>query len=394
MTKRDYYDVLGVPKNADSKKIKQAYRKLAKKYHPDTNPGDAEAEKKFKEAGEAYDVLSDKEKRKLYDQFGHAAFDQTAGPGGAYGAGGFGNGAYGYGGFGSGASGANGSGSGNPFEGFEYHTDGNGGTYRTYSFNGSDIDLDDILGGIFGKAGSGGKFSGFSGSSAYGAGGSSAHGGGRNSAHGFGGGNSAHGFDGSSAYGFGGGSDHGFGGNSSYGFSGFEPDPDVHAELNVSFDDAAFGAEKTITFNNGGKQETLKVTIPAGIDEGKSIRLKGKGNPRANGSGNGDLLIKVHIEEKPGFERKGRDIYTTAAIPFATAALGGEAKLPTLNGSVMCKIPAGTQSGSKIRLKGKGIVSVKDKNSYGDEYVTIQIEVPKHLSRSARQKLKEYAEAS
>ena len=337
MKKRDYYEVLGVPKNADDKKIKQAFRKLAKKYHPDTNQGDPDAEQKFKEVNEAYDVLSDKEKRKLYDQFGFAAFDQAAGAGGAYG------GAYGNG--------------GSPFEGFDFGNGQGGGTYRSYSFNGSDINIDDILGGIFG------------------------HGSGKTSGSRF-------------HRDFGGGFGSGFGGGFENGFGGSPADANVRAELNVSFDDAAFGAEKTISLDRAGKRETLKVSIPAGIEEGKSIRLKGKGDPRSDGKGNGDLLIKVHIDEKPGFTRKGADVYTSAAIPFATAALGGEAMLPTLKGNVMCKIPAGTQSGSKIRLKGKGIVSMKDKTRYGDEYVTIQIQVPKHLSKEARQKLMEFAKAS
>ena len=329
MKKRDYYEVLGVPKNADEKKIKQAFRKLAKKYHPDTNQGNADAEQKFKEVNEAYDVLSDKEKRKLYDQFGHAAFDQSAGAG-SYGSG-----------FGQG---------GDPFGGFDFGGSKGQTSYRTYSFNGSDMDFDDILGGIFGQRGSAGR---------------------------------------RKTGGFGGGFQNGFGGS----FTG-TPDPDVHAELTVSFDDAAFGAEKTISLNRNGRTETLKVSIPAGIEEGKSIRLKGKGDPKHDGSGNGDLLVKIHISERPGFTRKGADVYTTASIPFAAAALGGEAPLPTLKGNVMCRIPAGTQSGSKIRLKGKGIVSMRDKNTFGDEYVTIQIQVPKHLSNKAKQKLQEFAEAS
>lgn len=345
MNKRDYYEVLGVSKNADDKKIKQAFRKLAKKYHPDTNQGNAEAERKFKEVNEAYDILSDKEKRKLYDQFGHAAFDQTAG-GGANG------GAYA---------------GGNPFEGFDFGGNaGSNGTYRTYSFNGGDINFDDILGGLFG------------------------HGSGKSS-----GGTFKQGFGKTHASsGFGSGFTGGFGNDFHDAFGGYAPDPDVRAELNVSFDEAAFGAEKTISLNRAGKTETLKVTIPAGIEEGKSIRLKGKGDPKPDGSGSGDLFIKVHIDEKAGFTRKGMDVYTNASIPFATAALGGEAPLPTLKGNVMCRIPAGTQSGSKIRLKGKGIVSIKDRNKFGDEYVTIQIQVPKHLSKEAKQKLMEFAEAS
>jgi len=354
MKKRDYYEVLGVAKDADDKKIKQAFRKLAKKYHPDTNQGNADAEQKFKEINEAYDVLSDKEKRNLYDQFGHAAFDQTAGAG-----------AYGYNQDPYGGAYAG----GNPFEGFDFGENGSGGTYRTYSFNGSDVDFDDILSGIFGKGGGTGS-----------AGSAFKHGFGRKNKAGTGSGFQS---------GYGGGFEDMFGGGAPH-----KSDGNVRAELNVSFDEAAFGADKTISLNRNGRTETLKVTIPAGIEEGKSIRLKGKGDPKSDGSGTGDLLVKIHIDERPGFSRKGNDVYTTASIPFATAALGGEAPLPTLKGNVMCRIPAGTQSGSKIRLKGKGIVSVKDKNKFGDEYVTIQIQVPKHLSSRAKQKLQEFAEAS
>ena len=133
--------------------------------------------------------------------------------------------------------------------------------------------------------------------------------------------------------------------------------------------------------------------VPAGIDTGKSIRLKGKGYPGRNGGAPGDLLLKVNVGEKSGYERRGMDIYTAVNIPFTTAVFGGEVMVETLYGKVLCKIKEGTQSGTKIRLKGKGIVSMKDSKVQGDQYVTIQIQVPSDLSNEAKQKLKEFEEA-
>lgn len=315
--KRDYYEVLGVSRNADEAQIKKAYRKLAKKYHPDTNAGDADAEQKFKEVTEAYTVLSDKEKRKMYDQFGHAAFDQTAGAG-------------------AGAGGADG--------GFWRTYGGPGGGYQEYHFEGN---MDDIFGDIFGdifKHGTGGGFGGFN--------------------NGFARGNFP------------------------------QKGSDVRTEVTVGFDEAAFGCDKVIRLqdpsNPGGGVQSLQVHIPAGIDTGKSIRLKGKGMPGVNGGEAGDLLLKVTVAAKPGYERKGMDVYTTIHVPFATAALGGETVVQTLYGNVLCKIREGTQSGSKIRLRGKGIVSMKDPSVHGDQYVKVEVDVPRHLTPAAKQKLREF----
>ena len=337
--KRDYYEVLGVAKNADEKTIKKAYRKLAKKYHPDTNAGNPDAEKKFKEVTEAYSVLSDPEKKKMYDQFGHAAFDQSAG--GSYQGSGFGNG----------------------FQGFK---SGPGG-YQEYHFTGN---ADDIFGDMFKDI--------FHGSSS-------------KSTDGFGG----HGFHRSSFYddrsGF-----SGFGGFGDHGSAGFDQKgQDLNASVSVTFDEAAFGCDKRITLQDqSGKAQTLEVHIPAGIDSGKSIRLRGKGMPGTGKGGAGDLLLKVTVQPKAGYERKGMDVYTTVSIPYTTAVFGGEARVHTLYGDVMCKIKEGTQSGSKIRLRGKGIVSMKDANVHGDQYVTVQIQVPRHLNAEARQKLMEYKKAA
>ena len=346
--KRDYYEVLGVNKSATDEEIKKAYRKLAKKYHPDMNKDNPKAEELFKEVTEAYEVLSDKEKRKLYDQFGHAAFDEGAGQGGAYGAGGqgFGSGAGGFGGFGGqgfrggfsggggfGNSGFGGFGSGNfgGGGGGSFHFNGNSGDgYQEYYYTGDN--LDDIFDGFFG--------------------------------------------------------------GSRKGRSRSKDGEDVLAKVEVSFEEAALGADKVIRFRApDGSEQSLQVHIPAGIDSGQKIRLKGKGMPGQNGGGDGSLLLEVTVQSKPGFERKGMDIYTTVEIPFETAVLGGETIVPTLSGRVSCKIKEGTQSGTKIRLKGKGIVSMKNPSQKGDEYAVIQIRVPRNLSADAKQKLQEYAKA-
>lgn len=279
---RDYYEILGVDRSADEQTIKRAYRKLAKKYHPDTNKGNAHAEAKFKEATEAYAVLSDPEKRKEYDQFGRENLD---------------------------------------------------GNYREYHFK--EGDLDEILKNIFG-----GSFSDF----------------GRHHSR--------------------------------------ENGANLYAEIDISFDEAVFGCEKLIYFTEAdGSRKSLKVKIPAGIDTGKTIRLRGKGMRGRAGGYDGDLLLKVKVGMKAGFERKEMDVYTKAMIPFTTAVFGGEVIVPTLYGKVLCTIRPGTQSGTKIRLRGKGIVSMNHKNMYGDQYVTVQIEVPKNLNAQAKEKLKEYEAA-
>ena len=202
---------------------------------------------------------------------------------------------------------------------------------------------------------------------------------------------------GGGAGGFGGGFG-GFSGHSGFGSSNFRSrGQDVNAEISVSFDEAAFGCEKVISLagidSGSSSGNTLKVKIPAGIDDGKSIRLRGKGMPGTGGGEAGDLMIKVNVGSRTGFERKGMDVYTTATIPFSTAVLGGKAMVQTLYGKVMCSIKPGTQSGTKIRLKDKGIVSMKDKNRKGCQYVTIQIQVPSDLTEEAKQKLREFDDA-
>jgi molecular chaperone DnaJ len=296
--KRDYYEVLGIERTADENTIKKAYRKLAKKYHPDTNKGDPRAEEKFKEATEAYAILSDPEKRNQYDQFGF-----------------------------------------NPKE-----TDG---TYQEYHFD--DRDMDEILKNIFG--------SGF---------------------------DRFHRSPFEEPF-------HSYGFHRDYGYQAPpRPGETIQTDIAIDFMEAVHGCEKTFQLTGSdGHSSTLKVRIPAGIDTGQSIRLQGKGNPGINGGKPGDLLLKVTVREKTGFERKGNDVYTTVKIPYTTACLGGEQIVPTLFGNVLCNINPCTQSGTKIRLRGKGIPSMKNPTVHGDQYITIQIDVPSQVSPQIREKLKE-----
>ena len=324
--KRDYYETLGVNKSADKEAIKRAYRKLAKKYHPDTNAGDAHAEEMFKDVTEAYNVLSDEKKRKLYDEFGFAGlqegFSEEAARQAAQG--GFG----GFGGFGG-----NGSFSGS------YSSNGGPFTRQEFHFENGSGDMDDIFS-MFGD-----MFS---------------HGG------------------------------------SSRGRSTSRKGSDVMADLTISFDEAVFGCEKSVSLQDPatGKVSNLSIHIPAGIESGKTVRLKGQGNPGRNGGAAGDVLLKVNVTPSREFERKGQNVYSTIRVPFTTAALGGKARVHTLYGDVECSIKAGTQGGSRIRLKGKGISSMKNPSVKGDQYVTVEISVPRRLTPRAKEALEEYRAVS
>lgn len=331
--KQDFYSILGVSKSADADTIKKAYRKLAKKYHPDTHAGDKAAEEKFKEITEAYEVLSDPKKKKLYDQFGHAAFDGSMGADpGAW------------------QNTWQNAGQGT------YRNTGNHGSYQEFHFNGNDVNMEDLFGDLFG--------------------------------HGFG-----TGFHGEGSFHRGNGFRNAGGFRETGGFYREAP-KDVTAKIEIDFEDAVFGADKHLQLqDSSGKLQTLQVHIPAGIDTGKKIRLKGKGSTGSDGQ-TGDLYLEVTLRKKAGYERKGNDVYTTAEIPFTTAVFGGEAIVPTLYGNVKCRIPEGTQSGSKIRLRGKGMPIMKQPSKKGDEYVTIQIQVPKHLNAEAKRKLQEYEAAA
>ena len=359
--KRDYYEVLGVDKNADDAALKKAYPALAKKYHPDMNPGDKEAEKKFKEASEAYAVLSDPEKRRQYDQFGHAAFD-----GGAGGAGGFGG----------------------------------------FDFNGADFGdiFGDIFGDLFGgRRGSAGARSGpMKGANL------------RTSVR----------ITFEEAV-FGTEKEieltvkeecktcHGTGAK-----PGTSPEtcPKCGGKGQVVFTQQSFfGTVRNVQAcpDCGGTGKIIKekctdchgsgfvpmkkrfaVTIPAGIDNGQCKRLAGQGEPGINGGSRGDVLVEVIVGQHPIFQRQDTNIYSTVPVSFAVAALGGEVVIDTVDGKVIYDVKAGTQTDTRVRLKGKGVPSLRNKDLRGDHYVTLVVQTPEHLSAEAKELLRKFDEAT
>lgn len=351
--KRDYYEVLGVDKNADDAALKKAYRVLAKKYHPDMNPGDAEAEKKFKEASEAYAVLSDPEKRRQYDQFGHAAFDG--------GAGGFG--------------------------GFDFNS----------------ADFGDIFGDIFGDF--------------------------------FGGRRSARGNNGPMK---------GANIRTSVRITFEEAVFGVDKEIELTLKDECktchgsgakagttpetcqkcggkgqvvftqqsfFGTVRNVQTcpdcNGTGKvikekcpdchgsgyiasRKKIQVSIPAGIDNGQSVRIREKGEPGTNGGPRGDLLVEVIVGRHPIFQRQDYDIYSNVPVSYAVAALGGEVVVDTVDGKVIYEVKPGTQTDTRVRLKGKGVPTLRNKEVRGDHYVTLVVQTPEKLSHEAKELLRQF----
>ncbi|MFD6448921.1 DnaJ C-terminal domain-containing protein [Promicromonospora sp. NPDC060204] len=313
---KDFYAVLGVSKDADDAAVKKAYRKLARQYHPDQNQGNAAAESKFKEIGEAYAVLSDAEQRRQYDAVramaGGARF--SAGAGGA-GAGGFEDimGAM----FG-GAQGTGGRGGPR----VRYPQGGNGG-------------FEDILGSMFGAG---------AGRTAYGAG--------------------------------------------TTGYTTPTPGADVAAQVTLPFRAAVEGTTAELEVNG----RTITARIPAGINDGKKIRLRGKGRPGVAGGPAGDLVVTVHVTPHPVWTLDGVDLRMTVPVTFAEAALGTTLEVPTLDGAtVRLKVPAGTPSGRVLRVKGRG---VRTANATGDLLFTVQVAVPQKLSKKARQALETFAAES
>ena len=357
--KRDYYEVLGVSKGATDDEIKKSYRKLAKQYHPDLNPGDKAAEARFKEVNEAYEILSDKEKRARYDQFGHAGVDPNFNPGGGFGGG--------YGGF----------------------TDM------------GDIDLGDLFGSFFGGG--------------FGGGGSSRRNGpqkGETIRTGV-----AISFE-----------EAAFGCEKEVTVSrteqcdvchgtGCAPGttaevcPDCHGSGTVRIQRGGGGfsfattttcpkcrgAGKIIhqpckTCNGAGsvrRQKKLAVTIPAGIDNGQAVSLRGQGGAGKNGGPAGDLLIAVTVRPHPTFRREGTSVYMDQPVSFVQAALGAELEIPTIDGTVKYTMPEGTQSGTTFRLRGKGIPGLNGRGR-GDQYVTVKVQVPTGLSRAQKDALKAF----
>lgn len=360
--KRDYYEVLGVSKGASDDEIKKAYRKMAKQYHPDLNPGDKTAEAKFKEVNEAYEVLSDKEKRSRYDQFGHAGVDPN---------------------FGAGAGG--------PFGGFSGADFG-------------DIDLGDIFGSFFGGGFGGGSSSRRNGpmkgdtlragvtitfeEAAFGCEKEiilnreetceTCHG------------------------------------------SGCEPGTTAEicpncrgtGTVRIQRGGGAFtfatsapcskcgGTGKIIhqpckTCNGSGsvrKQRKITVKIPAGIDNGQAVSLRGQGGAGRNGGPAGDLIISVTVRPHAFFKRDGTSVYLEQPVSFLQATLGAELEIPTIDGKVKWTLPEGTQPGTTFRLRGKGIPSINGRGR-GDQFVTVQVQVPKNLTREQKEALHAYGQA-
>ncbi len=317
MAKRDYYEVLGVTRNASAEEIKRAHRKLAKQYHPDRHRGDKAAEQKFKEVQEAYDVLNDKRKRALYDQFGHEASDGR------------------------------------------WSTSGTSGYTRATGPGGVEVNIGDLedLFSIFGGgraagAGPGGIFDQFTR-------GGGAQGRGRRHPHSV-------------------------------------PGEDLEHEARLSFDQAVHGTtldfELTRPSGSAEKPQRLSVRIPPGVEDGQRIRVRGKGHPGQNGAAAGDLYIICRVGDHPYFRREGADIYLDVPVTISEAALGATIEIPTVQGPTRMRIPPGTPSGRKLRLRGRGLTRSKGEG-HGDHYAVIQIVPPKEPNERQRELLESLAEA-
>ncbi len=358
-TKRDYYEVLGVDKNADDAALKKAYRVLAKKYHPDVNPGNEEAEKKFKEASEAYAVLSDPEKRRKYDQFGHAAFD-----GGAGGAGGFGGFDFSGADFGDifgdifgdlfGGSRRGGRGNYGPRQGANIRK-GIRITFEEAIF-GCEKEIEVVIKDPCTTCNGTGAKPGTSPETCPKCGGK-----------------------GQVVY-------------TTQSFFGTMQNVQTCSECNGS---GKVIKEKCSDCGGTGYVSTKKkiqVSIPAGIDNGQSIRIREKGEPGINGGPRGDLLVEVTVSRHPVFTRQDMHIFSTAPISFAQATLGGDVKIKTVDGDVLYTVKPGTKTDTKVRLKGKGVPSLRNKQVRGDHYVTLVIQTPEKLSAEAKEALRKFDE--
>lgn len=354
--KRDYYEVLGVDKNADDAALKKAYRALAKKYHPDTNPGDKEAEAKFKEASEAYAVLSDPDKRRQYDQFGHAAFDGGAGGGGfdfndmgdIFGSFGdiFGD-LFG-GGFGGGRRGA---GNG-PMKGANVRTQVRI-TFEEAVF-GCKKEIDMVLKDECPDCHGTGAKPGTSPETCKKCGG-------RGQVR----------MTQQSLFGM---------------VQNITTCPDCNGTGKIVKEKCP-GCRGTGYLNNRKK---IEVSIPAGIDNGQSVRIREKGEPGVNGGPRGDLLVEVIVSAHPFLQRRDMDLYSTAPISYAQAALGGEVRIGTVDGDVIYEVKPGTQTDTRIRLRGKGVPSLRNSNIRGDQYVTLVVQVPTGLNSTAKELLRQF----
>jgi DnaJ-class molecular chaperone len=327
MADRDYYEVLGVARDATADGIKKAYRSLARKLHPDVNPEDKTAEAKFKEVQQAYDVLGDTEKRALYDQYGMAGFS-GAGPFGPHGP---------RGGPGAGA--------------------GAGGGYSTGPIHFEDFDFSELFRNAQGGAGGGGAEAGggnlFEDLLGRIRGGGAAGGGGT-------------------------------GGRTSRSSRAARPGRNVEAELTIPFLTAVQGGTTTITVTREGDHpEVLDVKVPPGTETGRKLRLRGQGSPATPGGPRGDLLIRVTVEPHPYFKREGRDLLVEVPVTIGEAAIGAKIEVPTLHGTRGLTIPPGTSSGQKLRLRGQGVPGHGD-HPDGDLYVLPRIVLPRHADEESR----------
>ncbi len=357
MAKKDFYEVLGVNRDASDDEIKKAYRKLAMKFHPDRNPDNPKAEEQFKEAKEAYEILSDGQKRAAYDQYGHAGVDPQAGGFGGGGGGGFGGGGFGdafadiFGDIFGGRAGGGGGGRSNIYRGADLR----------YNL---EISLEQAAKGTETKiriptmevcdtcSGSGAK-------------------------------------------------------------SGTQPKtcPTCQGSGQVRLQQGFFSIQQTCpkchgtgriipdpcgTCHGAGRvkqHKTLSVKIPAGVDEGDRIRLAGEGEHGVNGGPPGDLYVQIHLKAHSVFQRDHNDLHCEMPISFTTAALGGEIEIPTLDGAAKIKIPAETQSGKVFRLRGKGIKGVRS-HVHGDLLCHVVVETPVNLTERQKELLRELEEIS
>ncbi len=357
MAKADYYEVLGVNRNATDDEIKNAFRKLAKKYHPDVQTGDKEAaEAKFKEVNEAYEVLSDKDKRAKYDQFGHAAFDPAAGAGGGYGGAGFGDFADifdtmfgGFGGFGGGAQQRNGPARGNDLK---YNLTL---TFEEAAFGCKKEIMIPREENCDACAGSGAKA-----------------------------------------------------GTKPVKCTACGGTGQVRVQQNTVF--GAFATVRTCDACSGSgkiiadpcpdcrgrgrvrKSQKISITIPAGIDNGQTISMRGEGESGKRGGPNGDLYIVVSVKPHKLFTRNGYDVYLDMSLPMTVAALGGEIQVPTLTGSVKYNIPEGTQTGTTFRLREQGITKLNSAGK-GDMLIRVNVQIPKHLTDEQRELIRKLAQS-
>jgi molecular chaperone DnaJ len=360
-TEMDYYEVLGVSRDASAEQIKRSYRKLAMKCHPDRNPDDHDAEERFKELGEAYEVLSDEDKRAAYDRFGHAAFKA-----GGHGAGGRG------GGFGGGFGGFHdpmdlfsqvfGGGFGEMF--------GGGGQRRSGRQRGSDLryDLEITLEEAAFGASKELEIERFVACEKCDGSGSRSGSGGRRVCQTCGG--------------------RGVVARQAGIFIQQSSCPECHGAGEVISDPcpACHGDGRV------QRDSRIKIRIPAGVDEGTRLRSSGNGDAGVHGGTAGDLYVFLHVKEHDVFERDGNDLHCEVPLPFSTAALGGELSVPTLEGKSSIKIPAGTQGGTEFRLRGEGVKDLSG-GPKGDLYVKAQVEVPTRLSTEQKEKLAEFAES-